>query len=184
MLARRADSLLSLMGETEKVIQQPNQPPTVRLLGEFVGNQAVAAIPKIRKTISGSMVNARRIEVRELGLGPQGIKRFAGDLSVQADCGVGIAEGLDCDGSGGEGLRLSNRSVQSGSGTSLLGQPVAARLLYRDPCAPRRRQGPSTWRRVNSILRTRGRWRGRHAVASQLAMLLLHNICKNDPLFN
>ena len=41
-------------------------------------------------------VNARRIEVRELGLGPQGIKRFAGDLSVHADCGVGIAEGLGC----------------------------------------------------------------------------------------
>ena len=42
------------------------------------------------------LVNARHIEVRELGLEPQGIKRFAGDLSVQADCGVGIAEGLDC----------------------------------------------------------------------------------------
>ena len=41
-------------------------------------------------------VNGWRIEVRELGLGPQGIKRFAGDLGVQADCGVGIEEGLDC----------------------------------------------------------------------------------------
>ena len=145
------------MGETEKVIQQPNQPPTVRLLGEFVGHQAVAAIPKIRKTISGSMVNAQPIEVRELGLGPQGIKRFAGDLSVQADCGVGIAEGLDCVVLVAKLFVYPIEVFSPPPGPVLLGQPVAARLLYRDPCAPRRRQGPSTWRRVNSILRTRGR---------------------------
>ena len=97
MLARRADSLLSLMGETEKIFQQPNQPPTVGLLGEFVGHQARRShFQDVEGDLTVFLVNARRIEVRELGLGPQGIKRFAGNLSVQAECGVGITEGLDC----------------------------------------------------------------------------------------
>ena len=65
-------------------------------------------------------------------------------------------------GSGDEALRLSNRGVESTSGTSLLGQPVAAQLLYRDAFAPLRRQSSSTGRRDNSIPRTRGHWRGRH----------------------
>ena len=96
MLARQADSLLSLMGETEKIFQQPNQPPTVGLLGEFVGHQAIRSHSQDEEgDLTVFLVNARRIEVRELGLWPQG-KRFAGDLSVQADCGVCITEGLDC----------------------------------------------------------------------------------------
>ena len=49
----------------------------------------------------------------------------------------------------------------------MLGQSVAVRLLYRDACAPRRRQSSSSWRRDNSILRTRGCCRGRHREASQ-----------------
>ena len=97
MLARRADSLLSLMGETEKIFKQPNQPPTVGLLGEFLGHQARRSHSQDEEgDLTLFLVNALHIEVRELGLGPQGIKRFAGDLSVQADCSIGIAEGLDC----------------------------------------------------------------------------------------
>ena len=88
------------MGETEKIFQQTNQPPIGRLLGElgeFVGHQARRSHSQDEEgDLTVFLVNARRIEIRELGLGPQGIKRFAGDLSVKAYCGVGIAEGLDC----------------------------------------------------------------------------------------
>ena len=97
MLARRADSLLSHMGETEKTFQQPNQPPTVGLLGDFVGHQACRSLSQDEEgDLTVVLVDARRKEVRKLGLGPQGIKRFAGDLSVQADGSVAISEGLDC----------------------------------------------------------------------------------------
>ena len=86
------------MGETEKIFQQPNQPQTVGLLGEFVGHQAGRSHSQDEEgDLTVFLVYTRRIEVRELGLGPQGIKRFTGDLRVQVDCGVGIAEGLDCE---------------------------------------------------------------------------------------
>ena len=85
------------MGETEKSFQQLNQPPIVGLLGEFVGHQARHSHSQDEEgDFTVFLVNARRIEVRELGLRPQGIKRFADDLSVQAECSLGIAEGLDC----------------------------------------------------------------------------------------
>ena len=82
---------------TEKIFQQTNQPLTFGLLCEFVGHQARCSHSQDEEDdLTVVLVNARRIEGRELGLGPKGIKRFAGDLSVQVDCGVGIAEGLDC----------------------------------------------------------------------------------------
>ena len=76
---------LSLMGETEKIFQQPNQPPTVGLLDEFVGHQARRSRSQDEESdLTVFLVNARRIDVRRLRFGPQGIKRFAGDLSVQS----------------------------------------------------------------------------------------------------
>ena len=168
MLARQADSLLSLMGKTEKIFQQPNQPPTVGLLGEFVGHQARRTYSQDEEgVLTVFLVNDRRIEDWELGLCPQGDQAFCRWLERTGGLWRRHHGKSWLRGSGGEVLHLSNGGVQSSSGTSLLGQLVAARLLYRDACAPRQRQSSSTWRRDNSILSTREHWGGRHRVASK-----------------
>ena len=69
----------------------------VGLLGEFVGHQTRRSHSQDEEgDLTVFLVSARHIEVRELGLGPRGGSSVLPVTRVLADCGVDIAEGLDC----------------------------------------------------------------------------------------
>lgn len=85
---------------------------------ESVGHQARCSQPKVKKgNLTVFLVITGMVEVGELGFGPQGVKNF---------------------------FTYHVEAISSSFGTILFGQPVPARLLYRDACAPHPCQTSST----------------------------------------
>ena len=96
MLARRADSLLSLMGETEKIFLQPSQYPTVGLLGEFVDHQAHCSHFQDEEGDLTVFWSTLGVKNQRAGARAPGDQAFCRWLKRTGGLRRRIAEGLNC----------------------------------------------------------------------------------------